>query len=122
MLIVVWLRIGLPSVTSPIVSPRCNSRGFFAIIPHPKLPVIFSRLNGESRPPPQDTRVYKEDRWGTVCLHVSDWSVLLYPVQTVTKSSSCPLKESQRCKLGRSSVSKVGMKNPHCWKFHLIIT
>jgi len=106
MLIVVWLRIGLPSVTSPIVSPRCNSRGFFAIIPHPKLPVIFSRLNGESRPPPQDTRVYKEDRWGIVCLHVSDWSVLLYPVQTVTKSSSCPLKESQRCKLGGSSVSK----------------
>ncbi len=38
--------------------------------------------------------------------------VSLYPVQTVTKSSSCPLMESQRCKLGRSSVSKVGMKTP----------
>jgi len=64
MLIVVWLRIGLPRVTSPIVSPRCNSRGLIAIIPHPKLPVIFSRLNGESIPKLQNIRVYKENRWG----------------------------------------------------------
>jgi len=63
MLIVVWLRIGLPSVTSPIVSPRCNSRGFIAIIPHPKLPVIFSYLTA-SQAPTLDTRVYKEGRWG----------------------------------------------------------
>ena len=63
MLIVVWLRIGLPSVTSPIVSPRCNSRGFIAIIPHPNFR-SFSLVLTASQAPTLDTRVYKEDRWG----------------------------------------------------------